>query len=229
MKEYRAKLASLPLLFGMVLFLFAVPGQAASLLQYSDKGEEVAKLQERLGTLGFYAGVNDGIFGEETKQAVKSFQRSFNLDADGIVGQATWKALRDARPAVSRYRSGSLLAEQIIRTTMKYRGVPYLWGGTTPAGFDCSGFTQFVLAQYGIKLPRTADLQYQAGIPVGYSQLSPGDLVFFSTYEPGPSHNGIYIGNGYFISATSSRGVAVDPLASPYWKARYIGARRIIR
>ena len=103
-----------------------------------------------------------------------------------------------------------------------------MFGGTTPSGFDCSGYTRFVFAKAGINLPRLADEQYMMGKSVSKANLQPGDLVFFETYEPGASHSGIYIGNGQFISATSSRGVAVASLMGGYWGERYLGAKRVM-
>jgi cell wall-associated NlpC family hydrolase len=116
-------------------------------------------------------------------------------------------------------RESSEVTARITLTAQRYQGVPYVWGGTSPGGFDCSGFTQYVFALNRVKLPRTADVQFEVGIPVRYEQLQPGDLVFFSTYERGPSHNEIYLGSGRFISASSSRGVAIDRLDSDYWSS----------
>ena len=119
-------------------------------------------------------------------------------------------------------------AEAIIATAKQYIGVPYVWGGSTPSGFDCSGFVQYVFARHGIALPRTSAQQYTVGTWVAKSNLRPGDLVFYNTSGSGVSHLGIYIGNGQFIHASTSRGVMISEMSNSYWSARYYGARRIL-
>jgi cell wall-associated NlpC family hydrolase len=126
------------------------------------------------------------------------------------------------RPSLSS-RHGVML-RRITTMAHKMEGVPYVFGGTSAYGVDCSGFTQRIFALAGIKLPRMADEQYHKGKPV--ANPAPGDLVFFSTYLPGPSHVGIYLGNGYFIHAASHSGVTVSSLSESYYRSRYIGARR---
>ena len=123
----------------------------------------------------------------------------------------------------------SSTANAVIATARNYIGVPYVWGGSTPAGFDCSGLVQYVFQKHGISLNRTVATQYQQGVAISRSNLSPGDLVFFqNTSSAGLSHIGIYIGNGEFIHASSSQGVTISQLSNTYWNARYYGARRVL-
>ena len=121
------------------------------------------------------------------------------------------------------------MGQKIVATAKNYLGVPYVWGGTSPSGFDCSGLVYYVFRQHGISLNRTAATQYQHGSYVSKANLQPGDLVFFqNTYKSGISHVGIYIGSGQFIHASSSQGVTVSYLSNSYWSSHYYGARRIV-
>ncbi|MFS0620607.1 C40 family peptidase [Priestia megaterium] len=114
-----------------------------------------------------------------------------------------------------------------IATGKKLMGVPYKWGGTTTKGFDCSGFIQYIFKKAGKTLPRTTEQMYQVGTSVSKAKLQKGDLVFFQTYKKGPSHVGVYLGNNQFLQASTSKGVTITSLSNSYWKARYIGAKRI--
>lgn len=120
-------------------------------------------------------------------------------------------------------------ADDIVSDAHNYIGSPYQFGGTTPSGFDCSGYIQYVFAKHGESIPRTTSQQFNSGEAVSKSNLIKGDLVFFNTSGNGVSHSGIYIGNNKFIHASSSRGVTVTDLNDPwYWGSRYIGARRYL-
>ena len=120
--------------------------------------------------------------------------------------------------------------KSIIRTADSLRGVPYLAGGTTPRGFDCSGFTQYVFAKSGISLLRRADQQYENGRKIHPNQLRPGDLVFFQTTSRRISHVGIYAGNDMFIhSPSKGKNVSYTSMNNPYWKPRYRGSVSYIR
>lgn len=131
-------------------------------------------------------------------------------------------------PSASALNKVKPTASAIIATAKKYIGVPYVWGGSTPSGFDCSGFVQYVFNAHGISLPRTSKAQYGVGTKVSKSSLKAGDLVFFDTEGSGVSHLGIYIGNNQFIHASSSKGVTVTSLSNTYWAPRYYGAKRVL-
>lgn len=229
MQNFVSKVVASIAVTASIAFLFPGGVEATDILRPGDRGTEVKFLQERLQSLGYSIPRADGIYGSMTEEAVEEFQASNGLTTDGIVGHQTWEALRNGSGQVSRGQRSRYLVDNIIQTAKQLQGVPYLWGGTTPQGFDCSGFMQYVFRLNGINLPRTADLQYELGVPVRYNNLQPGDMVFFTTYAPGPSHNGIYIGNGLFINSSSSRGVSIARMDNPYWAPRYIGAKRIIR
>ena len=111
----------------------------------------------------------------------------------------------------------------VVSIALQYLGVPYVWGGASPSGFDCSGLTMYAYAKVGVYLPHNAAMQYGMGTPVSRSQLAPGDLVFFS----GLSHVGMYIGGGRFVHAPHTGDVVKISSLSEYWyAATYVGARR---
>lgn len=121
-------------------------------------------------------------------------------------------------------------AAQILSIVRSLLGQSVVWGGASPTqGFDCSGLVQYVYRQAGINLPRTADLQFLVGRTVSPAALQPGDLVYFTTYEPGASHVGIYIGDNKFIHTSFSKGVvAVGNITDSYFAQRYYGATRVL-
>lgn len=121
-------------------------------------------------------------------------------------------------------------AMAVLAVAQDMLGQPVVWGGASPVqGFDCSGLVQYVYRQAGINLPRTADLQFLAGRTVLPDALQPGDLVYFTTYEPGASHVGIYIGGSKFIHTSFSQGiVAIGDMNDSYFIQRYYGAKRVM-
>ncbi len=124
--------------------------------------------------------------------------------------------------------SSNRAVKDLLARARSYMGVPYVWGGTTPDGFDCSGYVQYVYREVGVKLPRTADVQYNEGKRVAWGSEAPGDMVFFETYAPGASHVGIYLGDRQFIHASSSGCVRVSSLEENYFKEHYLGAKRVL-
>jgi peptidoglycan DL-endopeptidase CwlO len=141
-------------------------------------------------------------------------------------------AARPARPALppspGPADSGASDTLALADTALTLRGAPYRNGGADPDGFDCSGFTQYVFAQYGVPLPRAVRDQFKEGEPVEPSDIIAGDLLFFTTTEPGASHVAIAVGADEFVHAPSSRGVVrVERLTVAYWAQRFLGARRV--
>ncbi|RXI97833.1 peptidase [Anaerobacillus alkaliphilus] len=209
------------------------------LLQNGDTGQAVKDLQRLLKNKGYYHSLVDGAFGPITEAAIRNYQIQNNLAVDGIAGKNTILHLKTAPSAPMPSRSGSPPAQSekkivdsgqthsttIIEYAKKFIGTPYRWGGTTPNGFDCSGFLMYVYKKQGITIPRTVADIWSYGKPVNTLQV--GDLVFFQTYRKGPSHAGIYLGNKKFLHAGSSSGVTISDMTMTYWSSRYLGARRI--
>ncbi|GHI01211.1 C40 family peptidase [Neobacillus kokaensis] len=140
------------------------------------------------------------------------------LSSDGITVPAP-KA-----PELPKVNS-SINADELISEAKKYIGVSYVWGGTTPAGFDCSGFLNYVFNKKGISIARTVAALWDAGTSVSNPQK--GDIVYYNTFGKGPSHAGIYIGDNKFIHAGTSTGVMITDMNNSYWKTRYLGAKSV--
>lgn len=134
-----------------------------------------------------------------------------------------------SHPIDSASAASKTTGTAIVKEGKKYLGVKYRYGGTTPKGFDCSGFTSYTYKKKNIKIPRTAAAQYKKGKPVPKKNLRNGDLVFFKTSsKKSVTHVGIYVGKNKFIHS-AGRGVAITSINDPYyWKSKYVGAKRII-
>ena len=196
--------------------------QYKAVYEVGDSGWKVREAQRKLRLLGYEVEDQQGHFTKEMSRQLKKFQRHAKLKADGKLDEKTYEAL--GWGVFDKTGIQKIQARDILSTAARYKGVPYYFGGTTPRGFDCSGYVQYVFRQRGAQLTRTADTQFLEGMSLRKSQLKPGDLVFFSTYEAGASHVGIYAGNGQFWNATSSRGVMLCQLNDSYWGPRYYGA-----
>lgn len=149
-----------------------------------------------------------------------------NLTSDIIYAGKTIKVSGAAasKPAESQVAAQSTSkVNELISEAKKYIGSPYKWAGSTPAGFDCSGYLNYVYGKAGISIPRTVASIWSATKHVASPKV--GDLVFFETYQSGPSHAGIYLGDYKFIHAGSSRGVEISDMNNSYWKPRYLGAK----
>ena len=127
--------------------------------------------------------------------------------------------------------NASGIAEQAVQLALSFVGSPYVYGGSSPKGFDCSGFTSYVYKQFGISLNRTCSGQLDNGTPVSMSELIPGDLVIFKKYANSSqraSHVGLYIGNGQFVHAsTYGVGVIVSNMTDAYYTTGFVGGRRV--
>lgn len=248
-KKALEKLLGAGLALGLSLLFSSTTALASPTLKSGSSGHDVIILQQKLAQIGYAVGSVDGFFGKDTERAVASFQRDQKIRITGVVNNATWRALKKAKPLPGAKKpdpvtkrpdtplvpNGQAILPQaktgaIIATAKKYIGTPYKFGGTTPKAFDCSGYLQYVFAEQGIHIPRLADEQYRLGLRTKtQKELVPGDLVFFTTYEPGPSHCGIYLGDGNFIHASTSKGVRIDSLSNSYWAPRYIGGKHIVK
>ena len=190
-------------------------------MRRGDTGSLVLDAQNTLMIFGYDVGIPNGVYDSRTEQAVKKFQKENGLKETGEIDGGTYCKLFKVN-VTSRSPGAISAIRKIIGSAMILQGVPYVFGGTTPNGFDCSGFVQYVFRKAGFNLPRLADEQYN----VTYKTPIPreGDLVFFSTYLPGVSHVGVYIGNDNFIHASCSKGITVSSLKDDYWSTRYVGA-----
>ncbi|TFJ93287.1 C40 family peptidase [Lentibacillus salicampi] len=214
-------------------------GPNVGLITTGDRGEEVKEVQAALNDHGHDLST-DGIFGAKTGGAVTDFQENNALQVDGIVGPETKEALFSAtndsdnvtiqeapETKTDAETVSSDAQNEIISIAQSLVGTPYEYGGESPqTGFDSSGFINYVFAQAGIDLDRThADMWANNGTHV--DNPSPGDVVFFeNTYQDGPSHSGIYIGDNQMIHAgTEETGVEVTTMTYDYWQSRYIGAK----
>ena len=142
---------------------------------------------------------------------------------------ATPAAPAPAAPSPSPHAPAAhVKSDELAETALSLVGRPYKNAGMDPSGFDCSGLVCYVFGVYGIDTPRSVRGLYDAARPVREEDVAPGDLLFFTTTGPGPTHVAIAIGGGRFVHAPSSGGrVRVEALTSAYWSARYLGARRI--
>lgn len=154
----------------------------------------------------------------ETKQ-----QTSRKAEAPRKATKAVEKEKKAETPAPAPSGKGNT----VLETAQKYLGCKYVYGGSSPSGFDCSGFTSYVFRLHGVSLSRTAAGQYQNGSAVSRNNLQPGDLVMFG--KSGINHVGIYMGSGKMIHAENKNtGVTISTITSGYYNNNYVGARRVI-
>jgi len=197
---------------------YAATATSSSLSQ-GMTSNSVSSLQANLKTLGYFTYPTvTGYFGTITAQAVKDYQKAYSLPVTGVADTATQTSIAHA-----------LTKRTIMNDAMNYVHVPYLWGGATPTGFDCSGFIYYMFQTHGVSITRTTSAAlYGMGTSVANANLQPGDLVFFAISTPSViDHVGLYMGNGQFLSATRSAGIYPQSMNSSYWGPKYMGAKRV--
>ncbi|MGM9955744.1 MAG: NlpC/P60 family protein [Peribacillus sp.] len=182
------------------------------------KHSDVRQLQKLLKFKGYFkpSGSYSNHYNESTTKAVKAFQKDHKIKKSGVTNRSTFNAL-------GVYNIDN---EALLETAKKYKGVRYKWGGTSPKGFDCSGFIYYVFQEsQDITMPRTAAQLYsQVGLKT--SEPEPGDLVFFKSGKR-VSHVGIYIGDNQFIHSATSKGVSIASMDNSYWKPKYLGSKTL--
>jgi cell wall-associated NlpC family hydrolase len=204
-----------------------LPSKSNTDLKFGMSGVEVKNLQTRLKNLGYftYPMITD-YFGVVTEESVEKFQKAYGLPVTGIVTIDVLNKMSEAENQKGQTpKTADQITINVIANAAELMGTPYLWGGTSTQGFDCSGFIQYVFAKEGVQLPRTVAQMW--GATTSVSKPSVGDLVFFETYASGPSHLGIYIGNNQFVHSGSSAGVTISNMTYTYWKERYLGSKKV--
>ncbi|MGP4107146.1 C40 family peptidase [Virgibacillus sp. L01] len=211
------------------------------------QSKDVKIAQHALQYFGYYEGEIDGIYGPLTKKALKIAEDKHGLELIDESEQVTessltalyekdeeneqnieQKAKQEVKEKTQETKKAEVTSANFsgaIDAAYAQIGTPYVWGGESPGGFDCSGFIQYIFQTQNIVMPRTVSDAWNFTQHV--DSPSVGNLVFFETYKPGPSHMGIYIGDGKFIHAGESRGVEISKLSTSYWDQRYLGARRV--
>ncbi len=207
--------------------LFLTEGFDVLKLQLSGSGSRVFSARSLYGACAIIAAFGS-LSAPAPALAGRHFHSHWHHSATSHAQRVQVSAAHQAKVAVQdqALRSGSIVA-----AATAFQGTRYVFGGTSRSGFDCSGFTRYILGQSaGVALPRTAMEQYLHGTSVSPDQLQVGDLVFFkNTYRRGISHVGIYIGDGHFVHACNeTKGVTVSALSEAYYVNHYAGARRVI-
>ncbi len=149
--------------------------------------------------------------------------------ASWLLDTRAQRRVRQGEGRPSAPSAPSSFGQAVVATARQYLGCPYVRGGSSPSGFDCSGFVSYVLGKHGVSLSRSSRTQFTQGTPISRNDMQIGDVVFFrNTYRAGISHVGIYIGGNQFIHAANSRSdVKISDLDSGYYGSRYAGARRM--
>lgn len=152
----------------------------------------------------------------------------YKVSAGGKTGYIRGDYVSFTEPDPRQAPAAGSIGEQIVAFAEQFLGTPYVWAGSSPSGFDCSGFVSYVFKNFGYTVNRTAASMYTNGVAVDKSELQIGDAVFFASSSESIGHVGIYIGDGEFIHSSSGCGyVTISGLDESYYSRMYVGARRI--
>jgi len=152
----------------------------------------------------------------------------YKVSAGGKTGYIRGDYVSFTEPDPSQAPAAGSIGEQIVAFAEQFLGTPYVWAGSSPSGFDCSGFVSYAFKNFGYTVNRTAASMYTNGVAVDKSELQIGDAVFFASSSESIGHVGIYIGDGEFIHSSSGCGyVTISGLDESYYSRMYVGARRI--
>lgn len=183
-----------------------------------------------IGITGCSASGSDGEYSVKTNKKTKKSEEVASvtgIQKKSLIEQSNLETLTNI---VSEYSNTSVDRDAVMIKIIELINTPYLWGGTTTNGIDCSAFCQRVMKfALGVDIPRTSIMQSTVGDEVARENLQFGDLVFFNTMGRRISHVGIYLGEGVFAHSSSSGGVKTNSLNEDYYNAKYVTARRVIK
>ena len=212
------------------------PSSSSEILTNLTLNTEVIVISEDAGwtkvKVGEYEGYIASTLLSDTKQEETVTSRSSGIRQEEAASSGTSSASAGSSTASNATNTNSsstsaTTGSAVVEKAKAYLGSKYVYGGTSPSGFDCSGFTYYIYKQFGITLNRTAAAQYSNGVSVSRSDLQLGDLIMFG--KSGINHVGIYIGGGKIVHAANpSRGVVTDTINSGYYNTNYVGARRVL-
>lgn len=187
--------------------------------QLSDRQRLLVSIKGQIATLEAQAAARERQLQQQAQARVAAAQAAEVTQSQSqVIGASA------ATPEGDTVLPASPYGSRVVSIAMSYLGVPYVWGGASPSGFDCSGLVMYAFAQLGISLPHSSYAMWAYGIPVPENQLEPGDLVFFD----GLGHVGLYIGGGEYVNAPyTGTVVSVSSLDDAWAQANYVGARRI--